>query len=177
MKGAVGSHGHHLSRVENEADIVEGRRDKTARGDVAFAVLELEGGLERQAGKEGTNGRDQEFELGWEGVIEVVLVRDWGCQGGLAGNEMDGRLTVVIDHDFHVAEDFAVPPMGLLAGLGYAAQALPVVGAVGLGVEHKRHGQQALDPFCDILSAMFDHRDGEGHSWLGQMLPMNWSRR
>lgn len=57
-------------------------------------------------------------------------------------------LTVVIDHDFDVAEDLAVSPVGLLACLGETAHALSVEGAVGLRVQHKGHGQQALDPFC-----------------------------
>ena len=79
-------------------------------------------------------------------------------------------LTVVVDHDFDIAEDLAVPPVGLVAGLSHAGQALPVEGAMGLGVEHKGHGQQALDPFC-AWSAMF-HLVA-----VGTELPMNWSRR
>ena len=55
---------------------------------------------------------------------------------------------MVVDHDFDIAENLAVPPVGLVAGLGHAAQALPVEGAMGLRIEHKGHGQQGLDPFC-----------------------------
>lgn len=55
---------------------------------------------------------------------------------------------MVIDHDFDVAEDLAVSAVGFLARLSETAHALPVEGAMGLRVEHKGHGQQALDPFC-----------------------------
>ncbi len=55
---------------------------------------------------------------------------------------------MVVYHDFDIAEDLAVPPVGLVASLRHAGQALPVEGAMGLRVEHEGHGQQALDPFC-----------------------------
>ena len=66
-----------MGRVEDQADVVEGGRDETAGRDVALAVLELEGGLEGQAGKERPNCGNQELELGGKGVLGVVLVGDW----------------------------------------------------------------------------------------------------
>lgn len=149
LEGAVGRHGHHLGRVEDQADIVEGGGDEAAGRDVALAVLELEGGFEGQAGEEGPNGGHEEFELGREGIVDVVLVGDWvegpsvslfGVCGEGGCQEIAG-LTVVVDHYFDIAEDLAVPPMGLIAGLGYTAQALSVEGAMGLGIQHKGHGQ------------------------------------
>jgi hypothetical protein len=82
-------------------------------------------------------------------------------------------LTVVVDHDLDIAEDLAVPPVSLVAGLGDAAQTLPVDWAVGLRVQHKGHGQQSLDPFY-VLSAVFGA--SEGRADRGEV-PMNWSRR
>lgn len=63
LEGALGSYGHELGRIEDEAHIVEGGGDEAARRNISLAVLELEGGLERQPGKEVAYGRDEELEL------------------------------------------------------------------------------------------------------------------
>lgn len=55
--------------------------------------------------------------------------------------------TVIVYHDFDIAQDLAVSPVSLLLGLGEAAQGLALKGPMGLGIEHKRHSQQPLDPF------------------------------
>ncbi len=90
------------------------------------------------------------------------------------GSWEEGRLlTVVVDHDLDVAEDLAVPPVSLIAGLGDTAQALRINGAVGLRVEHKGHGQQPLDPFCVLLAVSRLPRA----KLAATALPMNWSRR
>jgi hypothetical protein len=54
---------------------------------------------------------------------------------------------VVVDHDFNIAEDLAVSAVGFLARLGKTVYGLSVEGSVRLGVQHKWHGQQPLDPF------------------------------
>jgi hypothetical protein len=56
-------------------------------------------------------------------------------------------LTVVVDHDFNITENLAVPPVGFFPSLSQAAQVLSVEGSMRLGVQHKRDGQQSLDPF------------------------------
>jgi hypothetical protein len=56
-------------------------------------------------------------------------------------------LTVVVNHDFYITEDLAVPPMGLVPGLGGAVDALSLKDTLGLGIENERDGQQPFDPF------------------------------
>jgi hypothetical protein len=77
LEGARGGgDGHDLGRVEDQADVVEGRGDEATRRDVAPRVLVFEGGFEREAGEEGPDGGDEELEFGGEGVVGVVLVGD-----------------------------------------------------------------------------------------------------
>jgi hypothetical protein len=59
---------------------------------------------------------------------------------------------VVVDHDLDIMEDLAITAMSLLAGLGQTADVFAVEGAVGRRVEHEGHGQQALDPFYELVS-------------------------
>ena len=54
---------------------------------------------------------------------------------------------MVVNHDFNIAEDLAVSAVGFLARLGKTIYSLSVEGSMRLGVKHKRHGQQPLDPF------------------------------
>ena len=61
---------------------------------------------------------------------------------------------MVVYHDLDITENLAVSPMGFLAGLSEVGHALPVDGAMGLGVQHEGHGEQPLDPFWVEL-AMF----------------------
>lgn len=72
-QGAVRGDGHELGRVEDEPDVVEGRRDEPPRRDVPLAVLELEGGLQRQPCEEGADRGHQELELGRDpGRVRLV---------------------------------------------------------------------------------------------------------
>lgn len=97
-----GGDGHALGRVEDEADVVEGRGDEAPPRDVALPVLVLEGGLEREAGEEGPHGGDEELELG--GQRGVVVLED----------------DVVVYHDLDVPHDLGVAPRRLL---GHVLQA------------------------------------------------------
>ncbi len=69
---------------------------------------------------------------------------------------------MVVNHDLDIAQDLTVSPVGLLAGLGEAAQGLALKGAMRLGVEHKRHGQQPLDPFWVMLAGQLGRGRARG---------------
>lgn len=53
---------------------------------------------------------------------------------------------MIVDHALDVAEDFGVATVRFL-GHAVDAAAFGIKHACGLGVEHERDGEEALDPF------------------------------
>ena len=64
----------------------------------------------------------------------------------MASGERRGAFTVVVNHEFDIAENLAVSPVCLVTRLRVTAP-LPLEDALRLGIEDKGHGEQALDPF------------------------------
>ncbi len=60
--------------------------------------------------------------------------------------ERERAFTVVVNHEFDIAENLAVSSVCLVTRLRVAAP-LPLEDALRLGIEDKGHGKQALDPF------------------------------
>lgn len=75
---------------------------------------------------------------------------------------------MVVNHELDIVEDLAVSPVGLFARLRVTAHPLPLKDALGLRVEHKGHGEQALDPFWLAVSGL-----ASGQCRLGGRSPIN----
>lgn len=61
-------------------------------------------------------------------------------------------LTVIINHHFHVVHDFRVAAVGFLGHFGDASAVAD--DARRLRVEHKRHREETLDPFDELVSSV-----------------------
>ena len=64
VQGPCRRQAHELGRVQNESDVVEGRRDEASGRDATLPILISESICERKPGKEGTNRWYQQLELG-----------------------------------------------------------------------------------------------------------------
>jgi hypothetical protein len=67
-------------------------------------------------------------------------------QSLVASEEQERAFTVVVNHEFDIAENLAISSVCLITRLRVTAP-LPIEDALRLGIEDKGHGEQALDPF------------------------------
>lgn len=108
----------------------------------------LECGFEGEPGEKRADTGHQKLELGGKRVI-VPLVVDWepgvSFNGGLGGSRK-WEPTMVVDHEFDITENFAIPAVGLFLGLDLADPSA-FENTRWLRVEHERYGEQSLDPF------------------------------